>query len=70
MKFEKGGGSQNGKPTCANCGKRHYGECLFGTKSCIGCGKDGHKGKNCSNIAFIEKEGKQVDPNVPKNDAP
>ena len=30
---EKGSGSKDGKPTCANCGKKHYGECLLGTGS-------------------------------------
>ena len=25
VKLEKVGGSQNGKPTCTTCGKRHYG---------------------------------------------
>ena len=25
VKFEKGSGSQNGKPTCVTCGKKHYG---------------------------------------------
>ena len=31
FKVEKGGGSKDGKPTCAKCGKKHYGECLLGT---------------------------------------
>ncbi len=31
MKFEKGGGSQNGKRTCVTCGNKHYGECILGT---------------------------------------
>ena len=43
VKLEKGGGSQKVKPTCAKCGKKHYGECLLGTGSCFGCGKEGHK---------------------------
>ena len=33
VKFERGGCSQNVKPTCVTCGKRHYGECLKGTES-------------------------------------
>ena len=36
VKLEKGGGSQNVKPTCATCGKRNYGECLRGTGSFYG----------------------------------
>ena len=31
FKVEKGGGSKDGKPTCANCGKKHYGKCVLGT---------------------------------------
>ena len=26
LKVETGGGSKDGKPTCENCGKIHYGE--------------------------------------------
>ena len=33
FKDEKGGGSNDVKPSCANCGKKHYGECLLGTGS-------------------------------------
>ena len=33
LKVEKGGGLKDGKPTCANCGKKNYGECLLGTGS-------------------------------------
>ena len=68
--FMKGGGSQNGKPTCATFGKKNYEECLVGTSICFGCGKDGHKVRDCPNIASREKEDKKVDPNVPKEDAP
>ena len=45
--FMKGGGSQNGKPTCATFGKKNYEECLVGTSICFGCGKDGHKVRDC-----------------------
>ena len=58
MKLEKGGGSQNGKPTCATFGKKNYEECLVGTSICFGCGKDGHKVRDCPNIASIRREGK------------
>ena len=43
LKLEKGGGSQNWKHTCVTCGRKHYGECLKGTASFFGCGKEGHK---------------------------
>ena len=33
FKVEKRGSSKDGKPTCATCGKKHYGECLLGTSS-------------------------------------
>ena len=36
VKLEKGGGSQNIKPPCVTCGKKHYGECLLGTESFYG----------------------------------
>ena len=32
FKVDKGGGSKDGKPTCANCGKKHYSECLLDTE--------------------------------------
>ncbi|TMX05179.1 hypothetical protein EJD97_001637, partial [Solanum chilense] len=69
VKFEKGGGSQNRKPMCVTCGKRQYRECLKGTGSCFYCGKEGHEVRHCPTIASREREGKQVSPNVPKDDA-
>ena len=54
VKFEKGSGSQNGKPTCVTCGKRHYGECLIGTDNFFGCGKNGHKVRDFPTIASEE----------------
>ena len=61
--------SKDGKPMCANCGNKHYGECLLGTWSFFGCGKDGHKVRDCPMIASRGKEGKKVAPSVPKDDA-
>ena len=52
FKVEKGGGSKDGNPTCVNCGKKHYGKCLFSTRSCFSCGKDGHEIRDCPMIAF------------------
>ena len=40
-KIDKRNGYQNDKPIGDTCGKKHTGECLFGTSSCIGFGKDG-----------------------------
>lgn len=65
FKIEKGSSSQNDKPTCVKCGKKHYGECPLGTGSCFGCGKDGYKVKDCPN-----RDGKKAAPSVPKEDAP
>ncbi|XP_015068750.1 uncharacterized protein LOC107013325 [Solanum pennellii] len=65
VKLENGNGSQKAKPTCATCGKKKYGECLRGTDSDFGCGKDGHKVRDSPT-----RDGKQVAPNVPKNDGP
>ncbi|TMX03197.1 hypothetical protein EJD97_017732 [Solanum chilense] len=70
VKLEKGGSSQKVKPTCAKCGKKHYGECLLGTGSCFGCGKEGNKVRDCPMIASTGREDKQVAPTVPKDVAP
>ena len=63
VKLYKGSGSEVGKPTCATCGKKHYGECLLGTGSYFGCGKDGQKVCDCHT-----RDGRQVTLNVPKDD--
>ena len=70
VQWEKGGSSQKVKPTCATFGKKHYGECLLGTGNCYGCCKEGHKVRDCRTIASKGREGKQVSPSVPKDDAP
>ena len=70
VKLEKGGSSQNVKPTCVTSGKRHYGECLRSTWSFYGCGKEGHKLRDCPNITSRGKKGKKVAPDVPKEDVP
>ena len=46
-----GSSSQIIKPTCSTCVKRHHGECLVNTNSFFGCGKDGHKVRDCPGIA-------------------
>lgn len=66
VKLEKGDDSQNGKPTCITCGKRHYDKCLRGTDSCFGCGKQRDKVRDSPTIVSIGGEGKKVLPNVPK----
>ena len=69
FKVEKGGGSKDDKPTCENCGKKQYGECLLGTESCFGCGKDGNKVRDCTMITSRGRDGKQVALSVLKDDA-
>ena len=41
----------------------------MGTGSFFGCGKDGHKVRDCPMIASRGREGKQVAPSVTKDDA-
>ena len=47
--------SQIVKPTCGNCGKKHYGDCLKGTDNCFGCGKSGHNLSNFHNVRGYDK---------------
>ena len=51
-KSEKGRAtrSQSKKPTSANCGKIHRGECLVCTENCFVCTKSGHKVRDCPNF--------------------
>ncbi|TMW98873.1 hypothetical protein EJD97_003365 [Solanum chilense] len=56
-------------PTCATYGKKHYGKCLARTSGLCGCGKDYHKVRYFPTIAFRGREGKEVAPNVSKDDA-
>ena len=65
----KRGGYQDCKPTCASCGKKHYGMCLADTSGCFHCGKDDHKVRDCPTIVARGIEGKQITPNVSVNDA-
>ena len=67
LKHEKWSGSQDGKPTCATCGKKHYGECLIGTRNFFDCGKDDHNVRDFPNIASRGGEGNKVAPNIPKD---
>ena len=70
VKLEKGGGSQNVKPTCATCGMKHYGECRLGTESYDGYGKEGYKVRDCPMFSSRGRQGKQLAPSVSKDDAP
>ncbi|TMX04211.1 hypothetical protein EJD97_010803, partial [Solanum chilense] len=70
VKFEKGGGSRNEKPTCVTYGKRHYGKCLAGNSGCFGFGKDDHKVRDCPTTTARGRESKKVAPSTPKEYAP
>ncbi|XP_015072516.1 uncharacterized protein LOC107016614 [Solanum pennellii] len=70
VKLQKGSGSQNGKLIWVTCGKKNYGKCLVGNGNCFGCGKDGHKVRDCPTIAARGKEGKKVPPSVLDDDVP
>ncbi|XP_015072556.1 uncharacterized protein LOC107016669 [Solanum pennellii] len=64
INIESGSGSQVVKPTCARCGKKHFGKGLAGTGGWFGCVKDGHKVMDCPTIAAIGKEAKEVPPSA------
>ena len=51
----KGTSSPTKKPTCGNCGKKHYGDCLTGTYNCFGCGKSWHKFRDFPNVRGQDK---------------
>lgn len=35
------------RPTCDECGKKHWGWCLARTRACFRCGQEGHIAMNC-----------------------
>ncbi|KAK4729740.1 hypothetical protein R3W88_022728 [Solanum pinnatisectum] len=66
---QRGGGSQFSKPTCHNCGKKHFGKCLAGTSGCYGCGKSDHQVRNCPTLTAKGKEAKQASLSGPDSNA-
>lgn len=60
VNHERDGGSQMVKPTCATCGKKHFGKCLASTSACFCCGKEDHQVRDCPTIAARGREYKQV----------
>ena len=58
------------KPTCSKCIKKHVGECLVETGNCFGCGKNGHKIRDCPNIRVQEKGSSQAQASVTNSDVP
>ena len=53
-----------GRPTCANCGNKHFGKCVDGTSGCFYCGKDDHKVRYCPTNAARGRRDKKVPHNV------
>ena len=70
VKIEGSRGSQRGKPTCVTCGKKHYGKYLASTGCCYGCGKGGHKVRDCPTIAERGREANKDPPSVPEGGDP
>ncbi|XP_070026626.1 uncharacterized protein [Nicotiana sylvestris] len=47
-------------PTCAQCGKNHYGACRRASSACFNCGSMDHKVKDCPNpnpLSYTHTEG-------------
>lgn len=44
-------------PKCQECGKRHRGKCLAGSNYCFGCGKSGHKMRDCALLTAKGRDG-------------
>ncbi|WMV24078.1 hypothetical protein MTR67_017463 [Solanum verrucosum] len=57
-------------PTCANCGKRNKGECPASANGCFGCGKSGHKIRDCPVLNAKGREDKQAPPRGSGTSAP
>ena len=58
------------KPTCGNCGKKHYSDYLIGMDNCFSCGKSGHNVKDCPSLKSLEKGSGQVQESGSNVDGP
>ncbi|WMV38056.1 hypothetical protein MTR67_031441 [Solanum verrucosum] len=56
------GGSSSGFSilACPKCGKSHSRKCLAGMDGCFGCGKSGHKMRDCLLLATNGRDGRQA----------
>ncbi|XP_049406226.1 uncharacterized protein LOC125869850 [Solanum stenotomum] len=43
--------------TCSKCGRKNNGKCPAGTDGCFGCGKSGHKIRDCPSLLANGREG-------------
>ncbi|WMV58064.1 hypothetical protein MTR67_051449 [Solanum verrucosum] len=46
--------------TCAKCGRQHEGKCLADMYGCYGCGKSGHKIRDCPTLTAKGREGRKA----------
>ncbi|WMV37709.1 hypothetical protein MTR67_031094, partial [Solanum verrucosum] len=54
-----GDGSSFERSTCAKCGNQHVDKCLAGMDGFFGCGKKGHKMRDCPTFMVKWREAKQ-----------
>uniref|UniRef100_M1DFK3 Gag-pol polyprotein n=1 Tax=Solanum tuberosum TaxID=4113 RepID=M1DFK3_SOLTU len=65
-----GSGSSLPMSTCTRCGRKHEGKCLADIDGWFGCGKSGHKMRDCPMLMAKGKEGKQAPPSGAGSNAP
>ncbi|XP_069155809.1 uncharacterized protein [Solanum lycopersicum] len=70
FKKERGGDSPSEKPTCGKYGKKHVVELLVGTNNCFGCGKSGHKVRDCPIVKGQGKGNKHAQARGPSSNTP
>ncbi|KAH0644862.1 hypothetical protein KY284_032746 [Solanum tuberosum] len=57
------------RPNCGKCGRKHEGKCLVGSDGCYGCGKSGHKMRDCPMLKVKGREYKQTPPSGSNSNA-
>uniref|UniRef100_M1DEE7 Gag-pol polyprotein n=1 Tax=Solanum tuberosum TaxID=4113 RepID=M1DEE7_SOLTU len=65
-----GSGSSFERSRCAKCGKQHLGKCLASMDGCFGCGKKGHKMRDCPTLMEKGRETNQTSHDGPNPNAP
>ncbi|WMV19633.1 hypothetical protein MTR67_013018 [Solanum verrucosum] len=65
-----GSGSYIARSTFSICGRKHEGKCLLGTDGCYGCGKSGHRMRDCPILKVQGREDKQAPPSGSNSNAP
>ncbi|KAH0650460.1 hypothetical protein KY284_030372 [Solanum tuberosum] len=53
-------GSVYSLSTSAKCERKHEGKCLAGMEKCYGCGKSGHKIRDCTTLTAKRRKGRQA----------